>query len=372
MRTYPGGASGRCGASASCPESMWISKPGFQPATKRPRNDPRPLARAGMSQSFGLGIVMRILWVVIICLWMNWMGAVPGLARAATDRIGTNAMPETPPEPAAVKSPIAIFRELLEMDPAERNKALADRSEESRKRILAKIREYQSLKTEERELRLKVTELGYYLRPLMRTPATNRAAQVSVIPAGYRDLVLVRLEKWDRLAPATQLKLLQNEAAIRSLTELTNGVSINAVRAPMLQNTISNWTRLSDKEQKELRENFDYFFQLKAAERQKAIQFLSKAEQAQIAATLKRFKELTPGQRAQCVQSFERLAAMTPTERQQFFKNAERWEMMTPRERENWRLLVKTAPMLPPVNEFPPEPPSVSASRKKAYYTNGN
>src|SRR5437660_3567894 len=92
-----------------------------------------------------------------------------------------------PAEPVPAKSPVAIFRELLNMDPAERTKALANRPEETRKQILAKIREYQSLRPDERELRLKVTELGYYLRPLMRTPATNRAVQLALIPAGYRD-----------------------------------------------------------------------------------------------------------------------------------------------------------------------------------------
>jgi len=39
---------------------------------------------------------------------------------------------------------------------------------------------------------------------------------------------------------------------------------------------ISNWNRLPDKDKKELSENFDYFFQLKPAERQKAIKILSK------------------------------------------------------------------------------------------------
>src|SRR5262252_544174 len=101
---------------------------------------------------------------------------------------------------AAAKSPVAAFRELLNMDPEERAKALGDRREETRKRILAKIREYQSLKPDERELRLKVTELGFYLRPLMQTPATNREAQLAVIPEGYRELVQVRVERWDSLS----------------------------------------------------------------------------------------------------------------------------------------------------------------------------
>jgi hypothetical protein len=313
--------------------------------------------------------------VAFACLSVVFLSGLQAMAQASNqspDKIRVN--PEPPPEFPLVKSPVAAFRELLNMEPAERTKALASRPEETRKRILAKIREYQSLKPDERELRLKVTELGYYLRPLLRMPATNRAAQIALIPAGYRDLVQVRLVKWDQLTPASQQKLLQNEAAIRAITEVTNRVSTNAIpiRNFMLQNTISNWNRLSPKDQKELSENFDYFFQLKSTERQKAIRILSKEEQVQIVVTLQKFGKLTPDQRAQCIQSFEKLAAMSPSQRQQFFKNAERWELMTPKEREDWRVLVETAPMLPPRISFPPVPETVATPQKKPIVTNGN
>jgi len=239
----------------------------------------------------------------------------------ATNQPGSKAgPPELPPEPASVKSPVAVFRELLNMDAAERTKALADRTEETRKRILAKIREYKSLKPDECELRLKVTELGYYLRPLMRTPATNRAAQIALIPAGYRELVQVRLVKWDQLTAAAQQKLLQNEAAIRAITEVSNGVSTNAIRSAMLRKTISNWNRLPPTDRQELTNNFDYFFQLKRTEIQRAVRILSKEKQAQIEATLQKFGKLSADQRAQCIQSFEKLAAMSATDRRQFFK----------------------------------------------------
>lgn len=322
------------------------------------------------------GIKRRALSMVIACLVLVCFSAISLFAQETTNRAGLKAaIPATPPEPAAVKSPVAAFRELLSMEPAERTKALADRPEETRKRILAKIREYQSLKPDERELRLKVTELGYYLRPLLRTPATNRAAQVALIPIGYRELVRVRLQKWDQLTPAAQQKLLANEATIRAMTEVTNAVSTNMsrIRTFMLQNTISNWNRLPDKDQKELSENYDYFFQLKPAERQKAMRFLSKEEQVQIQTTLRKYQKLSLDQRTQCIQSFEKLAAMSPKERQQFFKNAERWEIMTPKEREDWRMLVETAPLLPPMNSFPPEPPTPTpVSHKGRIATNGN
>jgi hypothetical protein len=274
--------------------------------------------------------------------------------------------------PAAGKSPVAAFRELLNMEPAERTKALANRSEETRKRILAKIREYQSLKPEERKLRLTVTELGYYLRPLMQTPATNRAAQIALIPAEYRELVQVRLEKWDSLSLEARQKLLQNEAAIRALTEVTNGVSTNAARLRwiMLKHTINNWNQLPPSVRAELTNRFDDFFQLKPTEIQRAAKILSPEKRAQISATLQKFGNLTANQRAQCIQSFEKLAAMSSNQRQLFFQNAERWEMMTPRERDEWRKLVETAPSLPPVSAYPPLPRVTEVSGKLHAITN--
>jgi len=256
------------------------------------------------------------------------------------------------------------------MEPGERTKALADRPEVTRKRILAKIREYQSLKPDERELRLKVTELGYYLRPLLLIPSPMRNAQLAQVPGEYRELIQVRLKKWDTLTPDAQQKLLQNEAAIRSLTELTNATPANVARPIILVNTISNWNRLSENERQELSENFDYFFKLKPTEREKAVKSLSDSERRQIVTTLRKFGQLTSDQRAQCIKSFEKLAAMSPSERMQFFKNAERWELMTPREREDWRKLVETAKLLPPSTSLPPVPPTVPVSGTNHVVTN--
>jgi hypothetical protein len=312
-------------------------------------------------------------WVVFAWVCLFCLSGLDVKAQRTNQPTSAVTAPEAPSDPAAGKSPVAVFRELLNMEPTERAKALADRREETRKRILAKIREYQSLKPDERELRLKVTELGYYLRPLMQTPATNRAVQLAAIPEGYRDLVQVRLEKWDSLSPAAQKKLLLNDAAIRAITEFTNGVPTNAtrIRRVMLQHTINNWNRLPAKEREELTNNFDDFFQLKLTEIQKAVRILSPEERAQIAATLQKFGNLTANQRAQCIRSFEKLAAMSPNERQQFFKNAERWEMMTPKERDEWRKLVETAPYLPPASGYPPLPHVRQVSREVPAVTNG-
>ena len=79
------------------------------------------------------------------------------------------AATNVPPLPPVVLSPVEFFRQLLAMLPAERNSSLTNRTPEARARILAKVREYQALDPDERELRLRATELRWYLLPLLRT-----------------------------------------------------------------------------------------------------------------------------------------------------------------------------------------------------------
>src|SRR5438445_3603271 len=68
----------------------------------------------------------------------------------------TNSAP-----PSAPGAPVDLFRELLVMSADEQKEFLDDRSPEDRKRILAKVRQYESLKPDQRELRLSATELRW-------------------------------------------------------------------------------------------------------------------------------------------------------------------------------------------------------------------
>src|SRR5262245_42712022 len=92
---------------------------------------------------------------------------------------GTNgvALPALP----KLHSPVDTFRQLLAMSPGERRQYLTNRPPAAQKQILAKLHEYQLLKPEERELRLRATELQWYLMPLMSMPRTNRTARLALI-----------------------------------------------------------------------------------------------------------------------------------------------------------------------------------------------
>ncbi len=299
---------------------------------------------------------------LVLLLGAGRMWASPLLAQATTN-------PPAPARPTlsfspslpvlsflpAGKSPVGLFRELLAMSFVERVQSLTNRTPEARKQILAKVREYETLKPDERELRLKVTELRWYLYPLMRAPATNRVELLSRVPEFDRKLVEDRLGEWDKLSAQAQKELLQNEAVIRCLTEVPPGT--NQPTPPrLLERRVQQWQALPDQQRQQLLARFDRFFTLTPPEKDKVLRTLSEPERRQIEKTLARFSSLTANQRGQCIRSFEKFTDLNPVEREQFLKNAERWTLMTPDERQKWRELVTIAPMLPAGADGPSKP----------------
>lgn len=289
--------------------------------------------------------------------------------------------PELLPPPMPTRSPITFFRELLAMSAAERKQALTNRSAESRALILAKVREYQSLKPDDRELRLQVTELHWYLLPLMRAPATNRVAQLAAIPPRQRSLVEDRVREWDKLSAAMQQELLENQATLHYLAEIEGRTdeqrrevlkNISPARRALLEKGIAQWDAMSADQRGRTLSRFNQFFELTAQEKEKALKTLSGQERRQIEKTLQAFSNLPPERRAACIRSFAKFAGLSVEERHQFLKNAERWKAMSPDERQTWRELVRNLPPpLPP--DLPPLPPSASPSAKTpAIVTNGN
>ena len=258
----------------------------------------------------------------------------------------TNAPPPPPPIPA-MRSPVDSFRALLVLPAAERKDQIATRSAEVQKKLVEKIREYQSLTPDERELRLKTTELRWYLKPLMSSPATNRAAQLSLIPESLRQMVANRIEQWDKLAPAVQQVILTNQHG----TDYVARVSTVPPPPPLP----------GEKIRAAMKSRFDKMFELTASEKEKVLATLSDAERRQMEKTLEAFAKLTPMQRSQCQKAFSKFTGMSVEEKQEFLKNAQRWSDMSPAERQSWRELVSTAPRLPPlpnISRPPPLPPN--------------
>lgn len=271
--------------------------------------------------------------------------------------------------PAAIRSPIAVFRELLAMNPQERKQVIASRAPEVQQRILQKLGEYEMLPGPLREQRLRETELRWYLRPLMNEPRTNRAARLALIPEDERQIVEQRLQMWDLVPPPLQEQWMNDDMVVNYLAQTTSATpeETNAILAMIppeqrskLQAGLDRWNHMSDGERQRALAGFKQFFVLTAEEKEKTLDTIPDAERQQMEETLAAYGKLTPSQRSQCIRSFEKFATMSLVERQQFLKNAERWQEMTPEERQKWRDLVHVAPIMPPGEN--PSPPALPSS----------
>jgi hypothetical protein len=286
----------------------------------------------------------------------------PSLATAGSDQSPESL--KSPPSPPVPQPPISFFRDLLAMSPAERDRALTNRPPQIRRMILAKVQEYESLDPAERELRLRVTELRWYLRPLMAASATNRPAQLAAIPEEQRKLVEVRLKAWDKLPPEVQKVFLENEDTLSWFSEIQGRSNeqrrdildtLSPERRRVLEQGISRWAAMSDGQRQATLDRFKQFFELTQEEKDKAIKPLPEPEREQVERTLRMFGSLSPEQREQCMSSFAKYTSLSLAERQEFWRNVERWKQMTPAEQEAWRELVKRLPPRPPLP--PPRPP---------------
>lgn len=270
-------------------------------------------------------------------------------------------LPDLPP------TPIDEFQRWLSLGPAERARILAQKPEDKRKTLQAKLEEYSALPVELREQRLNVLRLRWYLMPLMENPATNRAVQLSRIPATYRGLVESRLKEWDLLPPPLQKEVLEKETTrlyfvrLQSRKPAERERILNEVpigERNMIEAGLAKWMAMSRDERSATYEQFDRFLQLRPEDKDRTLGVLSEEERQQMVQVLKTFQLLPPEQRQLCVDSFRKFANLTPTEREEFLNNAARWREMSAAERQTWRELVTALPPMPPgLNSAPPPPP---------------
>jgi len=254
------------------------------------------------------------------------------------------------PPPAAGNSPVDLFRQLLAMAPEARDEILTNRPPQVRARILAKVGEYEALDPNERTLRLRATELRWYLMPLLRELPANRAARLAQIPADVRELVQSRLEQWNILPPTLRQEFLENEPILSYFAHVDSTLrpAGNSGREPKAYER-AHWNNLSEPERRQISEGFNQFFELTPEEKETALSTLSDTERHQMEKTLQAFDNLPPSQRAECAGAFAKFAGLNAAEQAKFLKNAERWSAMSPAERQAWRDLVVNVPQWPPL-----------------------
>jgi len=268
--------------------------------------------------------------------------------------------PLTPPRlvPPALpprQAPTAVFRELLAASPTERERQLASRSPSARHLIESKLREFETLPPGQRELRLRVAELQYFLSPLLRANPGSRPELLAQAPTDLRPLLEERLKAWDRLPTEKHHDLLDSEKSLSWFVRLqsSNAATITNLLAKIppakrleLESRLSRWKALTPDERIQKTADFQRFFKLSDHQREKVLGVISPAERQGMEATLARFAELPPDQRARTVQGFRQFLSLTATERAEFLQSISKWKQMTPTERAAWRDMVAqiTAP----------------------------
>jgi hypothetical protein len=234
------------------------------------------------------------------------------------------------------------------MSPEQRESVLAKKPARIRERILAKVDEYAALDPDERELRLRATELRWYLMPLLRTAPDGRAAQLAQVPGDIRDQVSARLAQWELLPPQLQQEFLENEATLSYFSSVAVTNQAAGEPAPSSADQ-SRWNALSEDQREIMTAQFNEFFNLTTVEKQKALGGLSSPERAQIEKAIQTFGQLPLQQRVQCIHAFGKFADMSPQERAEFLKNAERWSQMSAADRKAWIDLMAHVPEWHPV-----------------------
>ena len=275
----------------------------------------------------------------------------PPLKLLSTPANGSPALPRP-------RSPVALFRQLLAMTPGEREVFLTNRPPQIREGILAKVNEYLALDPNERELRLRATELRWYLLPLLQESPSNRAVRLAQVPADLRELVKSRLGQWTILPPSLQQEFLENEQALRYFAHLdvSNTMILQKIAPPGSE--LARWTAMTETQRRQITSSVDQFFALTPEEKAAALNTLSDAERAQMEKTLQAFDQLPPDQRDECIHAFAKFASMSASQKQEFLRNAQRWSQMSPADRQTWRDLVVNVPEWPPLPSSTLAPPS--------------
>lgn len=292
-------------------------------------------------------------WIVLTSALALWISSAAG--QDATNSVKSPVIVPPaiipPPMPMMV-SPVEYFRKLLAMSPEQLQKTLANKPLQIRERILAKVNEYAAMDPDDREVRLRATELRWYMAPLLEAPPAQLKSRLDNVPSDIRNLVRSRIMQWELLPPALQQEFLENESIAGYFADV-NSTNRDSTEPALSNADQSRWNKYTAMQRQGMIAEFNGFFNLSASEKQAALGALTDIERKEMEQTLQAFGKMPMRQRVECIRAFGKFSSMTSEERAEFLKNAQRWSKMTPSERQAWRDLVAHVP------QWPPLPPAI-------------
>ncbi|HEY1170974.1 MAG TPA: DUF3106 domain-containing protein [Verrucomicrobiae bacterium] len=259
------------------------------------------------------------------------------------------------------------FRWLLAMTAEEREAELANKSESTRAKLLAKLKEYDALSLEEQELRIRSTELFFDMMFLFAAPPEKRAEKLQRMPEERRVLVQGRLEQWDKLSPELQQEVVEHQSTLRYVVRVEAApagtkADVFAAMSPehrqRVEADIQKIQALPKEKRERMLDNFHRMYDLSDKEKKAILEKLNQTERAKVQQRIAEYEKLSPDERKRCMDSARRFTNLSSEDQARFMEGAERWEKMSEDERNTWRNLVKQMPPLPPgLNNRPPALP---------------
>ncbi len=300
----------------------------------------------------------------LLAAWFGPIGRCLACGCLASSLLGQSV----PPLPAP-RSPVQTFRELLAAPAARRAEYLARKPAPARELIAAKLSEFESLPAGERELRLQLAQLQFYLAPLLPLPAAERSTALAAVPDDVRPMIDERLRSWDVLPEDGRREILESERSLSHFVRLESADSgeladvvrrAPAASRPEVEAQLQRWLALSPDERARKTAGFHRFFGLTDRERERTLRQLSSTDRAQMEATLTVFERLPERQRQQCIEAFRKFSGLTPERRAEFLRDAEQWQSLSAAERSAWRRVVQRVGEQPPLPGDAPLPPRPS------------
>lgn len=272
--------------------------------------------------------------------------------------------------PMPTNAPVALFRQLLQMNAADRERVLASRSEASRAVLVRKLREYQALSPQDVESRLQALEFHHYLRLLLNAPASMRSAWLQQVPLPYRRVCEQRLQLWSVLPPEIRSYMQGRAETFQWLTrwESASGsqreqlmASLAPAQRQAMEHDFKEWTAMTPQQREQTWRSTRLLFEMSRSEQQRVLGMVSESQRASAARFVKHVDDIPRDQRGVYLDGCLKFAQLDPAQRARFLMGWERWKAMSEPEREVWRQLAVRVHRMP----APPVPDPGARARTK-------